>query len=117
GQRYLGARHIIPTANGPRGVICVILPEIDVMAGVYRTQFIAAGIGVSIVLLAILLCLRVARQVAQPLEALATENERVGQFHVQPRPPIESFVLEVDRLGRATEGMKTSLRSFRKFVP
>ncbi len=56
-------------------------------------------------------------QVAEPLERLLRETDRVGHMDLSASPVTHSVVLEVDRLGEAVERMKTGLRSFLKYVP
>lgn len=117
GTPFLGAfRHVNP-ADGPEAIIGMMLPESDIMADVYRNNWITVGVGLSVVLLAVLLSLGVSSQVARPIEGLVAETEAVGNFNVEPRTPFPSVVEEVDRLGQSIEQMKSSLRSFRKYVP
>jgi adenylate cyclase len=66
---------------------------------------------------AVLVSMLVALEVARPLRRLARQTEAIGQFHLAGEPIHHSIVEEVDRLAVAMENMKTSLRSFRKYVP
>src|SRR5205085_4339927 len=67
--------------------------------------------------LAVAIAMFVSAQVARPLERIARETHAIGLMEVEPRPVAHSLVLEVDRLAVATEEMKSSLRSFQKYVP
>jgi adenylate cyclase len=117
GVRYLGGCRALASAGAPDMLICMVLPEEDMLADVRRNHEMTLLVGVAGLLLVVLLSLYISRQVAQPLEHLACEAEAIGHFEVEARTPTRSIVREVDRLGLAVEDMKTGLRSFRKYVP
>lgn len=98
-------------------IICIVMPEREIMAHVWRNNLWMLGIGTGTMLAAVLAGLYVARQIARPLEQLVREAHVIGQFDVQARPPVSSRVQEVTDLGVALEEMKTGLRSFQKYVP
>jgi adenylate cyclase len=117
GVAYLGSFHCLSTQETPDWLVCVVLPESEVLARVDQSNREALLIGLAVLAAAVLVSLYVARQVARPLEELAREASAVGRLEVEAGPPVRSVVLEVDRLARATEEMKAGLRSFRKYVP
>jgi adenylate cyclase len=101
----------------PDWLIGIVMPENDVLAQVYASNRLTLGIGVVILIVAIGIGLYVSAQVARPLERIALETEAIGRIQLQPQPVAHSIVKEVDRLAEAIEQTKTSLRSFRKYVP
>jgi adenylate cyclase len=119
GVRYFGVCHPLhdPEGTAPDWFIGMILPEKDVVARAERNSRHSMIIGGLVVLLAIALSLFVAHQVSRPVEQMARDVAAVGrlEFDAHPQPP--TIILEVDQLQRALEDMKTSLRSFRKYVP
>ena len=117
GVAYLGRYRLLEGAQTPHWLICTVVPEADVMEGVYQNNRNAIILGVLILLLAVAIALFVSAQVARPLERIAKETQAIGLMEVEPRPVAHSLVLEVDRLAEATEDMKSSLRSFGKYVP
>jgi adenylate cyclase len=117
GVAYLGSYHCLSTRKTPDWLVCILLPESEVLARVQGCNRETFLIGVGVLVVAVLVSLYVARQVARPLEQLVCEASAVGRLEVEARAPVRSVVLEVDRLARAAEEMKTSLRSFRKYVP
>ncbi len=124
GQNYFGGYcrlgHSLkghPDDVHPDWLICTLLPEEDVIGPARAALVTAAWVCAGALLAAVLLSLVFSRQVARPLEQLAREAEEIGRLRLDPHPPFASVVLEVDRLASATEDMKTSLRSFRKYVP
>jgi adenylate cyclase len=117
GVSYLGTYRRLAGDDCPGWFICVVLPEEDVLGQIYHLRRVAAVIGLAALALSVILSMLVSEQVARPLERLAREAGAVGRLGVEPRPAVRSAVVEVDRLGRAVEEMKTGLRSFQKYVP
>jgi len=117
GASYLGGYQCLSNDDTPDWLICTIIPEVDVLERVYRSNRETLVIGVAILLVAILFSLYFSRWVARDMERLALETEAIGRLEVEPRPVLHSIVHEVDHLAVATEQTKTSLRSFQKFVP
>ncbi len=117
GVRYLGSYSCLSSVDTPDWLICLVIPEDDVLARVKRSNRTTFAIGVGILFVAILISLYVSTQVARPLERIAEETEAIGRIMLQPQPVAHSIVREVDRLAVAVEQTKTSLRSFRKYVP
>ena len=117
GVRYLGAYSCLSSPDTPDWLICILVPEDDFLARVYRGNRITFMIGAGVLVVAILISLYVSTQVARPLERIARETEAIGRVFLQPQPVAHSIVREVDRLAVAVEQTKTSLRSFRKYVP
>jgi adenylate cyclase len=117
GVRYFGAYSCLSTPVTPDWLICIVMPEDDVLARVYRGNQSTFLIGVVILVVAIAIGLYIAMQVARPLERIARETEAIGRIELTRHPVAHSIVREVDHLAEAIEKTKTSLRSFRKYVP
>jgi adenylate cyclase len=117
GVHYLGSYHCLTTRETPDWLVCVLMPEDDVLERVWRSNREAFWVGLAVLVAAVLVSLYVSRKVAGPLAKLASETEAIGRLELRPRPVAHSPVLEVDRLAVAVEETKTSLRSFRKYVP
>jgi adenylate cyclase len=117
GVPYLGAYHTLANRQNPEWVICLMMPENDVMGRVEASNRETYYVGLGILVVAILLGLYVSAQVARPLERVVQQTQKIGQFEVEARPVAHSMILEVDHLANAVEETKTSLRSFGKYVP
>lgn len=117
GEGYVAAYHALSGEDHPRWLICTVLPESEILAHARQARRQTIFITLAALALTVLISIPVARQVARPLEQLAHESARIGQFRLEEQAPVRSFVVEVDRLGAATEEMKAGLRSFGKFVP
>jgi len=119
GVPYLGVYHRLPASEGaaPNWYIGILLPQKDVLMRAERNSRHSLLIGGVVVLLAMVLSLFVARQVSRPIEQMAREVAAIGRLNLDAQPQMPSIILEVDQLQRAVVDMKTSLRSFRKYVP
>jgi adenylate cyclase len=117
GVRYLGAYSCLSSQETPDWLICIVMPEADMLAQVYASNRWTFRSGVLILIVAIAIGLYVSAEVARPLERIARETEAMGRIQLQPQAVAHSIVKEVDRLAIAVEQTKTSLRSFRKYVP
>jgi adenylate cyclase len=117
GRSYFAGYHCLSTKVTPDWLICILIPEEDVLQRVNASNRETILIGLAILLAAIFVSLFVSRQVASPLEKLAKETEGIGRLEVEPLPVVHSLVQEVDRLAVTMEETRTSLRSFRKYVP
>jgi adenylate cyclase len=117
GVSYRATYRCLSSDLTPDWLICIIVPEESILGraerGNRQTLILLLGIG----LVAVVISMLVAFQVSRPLRRLARETEAIGQFRLAGQPAVRSLVREVDRLGLAVEDMKTSLRSFQKYVP
>jgi adenylate cyclase len=117
GEGFLAGYRRLKGEDRPRWLICTVLREEEVLGPARQTSRLTGVITLAALALAVLVSVAVARQVARPLEHLARASAAIGQFRLEEQPAVRSFVLEVDRLGVATEEMKAGLRSFGKYVP
>jgi adenylate cyclase len=116
GTDYLGGYRRL-SGHDLDWIICMMMPEDDVMGSVYantRTTVIIVVIGIVV---AILVALVLSAAIASTLRELARESESIGKFELESKEPRRSYLVEVRQLAVALEEMKTGLRSFQKFVP
>jgi adenylate cyclase len=116
-QRYLGIADRFPIDRGPIWTILVIVPEQQVLSAVHRNTRLALAGCLGALLLAMAAGTWLSVQIARPLRAFAGEMQQVGQFVLNPEPVPSSSLYEVEQMGQALDRMKTSLRSFAKYVP
>jgi adenylate cyclase len=117
GERWLAAIQAFPLQGDVQWATAYLVPERALLEAVYQNQRTALGLGLALLLLAVVLAMRLSRGVARPLRALADDLARVGQFELSGHPPPRSAIREVVVLGDAVERMKASLRSFARYVP
>jgi adenylate cyclase len=117
GERWLAALQTFPLQGDVEWATAYLIPERTFLQTVYEYQRVALGLGLALVMLAIVLAIRLSRGVAQPLGLLAADLARVGQFELPDRPAPRSRIREVMVLGDAVDRMKASVRSFARYVP
>jgi adenylate cyclase len=117
GIPYLGTYRVLDGPGLPRWLLCIVIPEDEVLDGARREGHLAIVIGAGVLAAAALISVLVSGRFARSLVLLVRETQAVGRFQLEPRKPIFSLLSEVDHLARATDQMKTSLRSFGKYVP
>ena len=117
GQSYVGEVHRLERKGGPAWIICMLIPESELLGDVHRMAKIMAFLGLSGVIVAAALSLLVSRRISMSLRSIAGETKEIGQFRLMPKQPVSSRIEEIGTLANAVEEMKTSLRSFQKYVP
>jgi signal transduction histidine kinase len=82
-----GARLVQPVrrADGTTAVVEVFVPAAELRAGVTRTWLVLAGLGVVLLLLALLVADRLARSLTRPVTDLATTAHRLGSGDLAAR--------------------------------
>ncbi|MCU0317163.1 MAG: hypothetical protein MUC92_11285 [Fimbriimonadaceae bacterium] len=117
GQSYFVGFKSTAFQNGPKWVTVVVVPTEDFL-GPARTQvislvslgFLALGIGVVTAFV-------LAKRLANPLQALAREANRVQSLDFSGGTVPRSEIREINELSQAMERMKIGLRSMEKLVP
>ena len=118
GERaYMGGFRHLGRPGGPNWIIGMLLPEDEIFGDVQRMAELMIYLGLGGVLVAGALSGLLSTSVAGYLGAIANETRKIGQFRLDPKPPLQSRIREISTLATAVEEMKTSLRSFQKYVP
>ena len=114
---YLGSFNDLERSNDPPWVIAMVLPVSEVAVGVEKNLrwavsaaavFLALGAGAS---------LWIARRIAQPMLNLGTDARAWSRLDFSATARPLSRIREVRQLEQALDEARTSLRSFRKYVP
>lgn len=100
----------------------IVLAGADVDAAFVQkalTSSLLDALGIALVsfLLVSAICWFIAQTIAQEIGAVAEETGRISQFQLDQGTLQRSSIAEVDQLVSAVEDMKSSLRSFGKYVP
>ena len=117
GRTYIGGFRHLGREDGPNWIIGMLLPEDEVFGDVDRMAQLMLYLGLAGVLMAIGLSVLLSRRIAGNLSKIAAETREIGQFELEPKPPVQSRIREISTLAAAVEEMKTGLRSFQKYVP
>src|SRR5262245_15248606 len=86
GVRYVGGYRAPAADHAPTWLLCVALPEEDVLGRARHNDLAVALVGLVTLALAVLAARYVSGQVARPLEVLALDAQAVGRLEIEPRP-------------------------------
>ena len=117
GRAYVGGFRHLGREGGPEWIIAMLLPEDEVFGDVHRMARLMVYLGLGGVLMVAALSVLLSKRIAGFLGAIAAETREIGQFRLEPKPPIQSRIREIATLATAVEEMKTGLLSFQKYVP
>jgi adenylate cyclase len=116
-QRFFGSAHFLKRPGEPPWIVAVIIPVRDVMGGVYANDRRALYMGLGCLVATALLAVWIARKLGEPLYELTREAQAIRRLELSARTEVPSQIREVSALATAMSEMKSSLRSFQKFVP
>ncbi len=117
GETFMGDYRALVAPDQPRWVLGMLLPKSAMMATVQRNREWAILILLVCLAAASLAIVAISKTVSRPLVLATHEAGEIGRFNFDPKTPSPSRIREVARLLGAVEEMKTSLRSFQKYVP
>jgi serine phosphatase RsbU (regulator of sigma subunit) len=99
---------------GRRLAVAVVVPEADLLGGLGRIRLWVILITVSVLGLALVQAVRVARRFSQPVELLVHESDRISRGDLETGARVESSVTEIRRLAGAHDQMRRALRALFK---
>lgn len=108
-----------PPGSGIDWIVLVVVPAEDFFGPVEDQAWVGVGIAVGAAIFAIILGVLFSSRVSRDLGEIAEEMGRVGRFELIDRKLAShrSYVREINAMSEATDSMKSSLRSFGKYVP
>ncbi len=107
-----------PSGSGIPWYVFVVVPAEDFFGNVRQQALHGVLIALLAALLAVLAGAFFSSRVSGALREISDELARVGRFELGTRRlPASSFVREVNEMSDAVESMKSSLRSFGRYVP
>jgi len=110
----------VPLKSSEGQVVAVLGMDIsaaDVLSQEHSFLVRLAAICGVIALLVLPIGLFIARSISRPLTELAHDMGRIRQFELNDSVQVVSRIVEVAKIADAVQGMKSGLRSFRKYVP
>ena len=114
GEAWWGRIRPFALPGGGEQSVAVLVPARDLLDD--RTRLLWTVLGLTAVALVVALASSVAlaRRVAAPIETLVARSERIAAGELEPEPPVESEIAEVERLARAQESMRAGLKTLLK---
>jgi adenylate cyclase len=117
GVSYSGRFRRLQAPGDPPWLLCLLIPEADLMDRVARQSRATLAYGTAGVVAVVLVGLWLSGRAARWLTHLTGEADRIARLELEPSPAPPTRVVEVDAVAARMEQMKAALRSFRKFVP
>jgi adenylate cyclase len=116
---YLAMVADFPPESGIDWQVIGVVPKLDYFGDAERQAWTAVLIGALFALLASLFGAMLSTRVSAAMNDIAGEMDRIGRFEMSDRKLADeaSIVREVNAMKAATDRMKSSLRSFGKYVP
>ncbi|MFT4629347.1 MAG: adenylate cyclase [Porticoccaceae bacterium] len=114
---YLGFTEPLSNVHDFDWSVAIIVPRLELTESVESHTRMIGWIALASITTLIFVGVVLARSIAKPLRRLTEEVGQIGQFQIAANPLPDTWLWEVERLSKATEEMKTGLRSFGKFVP
>lgn len=104
-------------AGGLRWSVAVILPSSDFLNAAYHNAAVSLLLALVALIATLVFATLLSRRISAPLNHLSRALEGIGEFRIPSDPSPRSFVREVSVIGESVDRMKSSLRSFGKYVP
>ena len=117
GETWRASFAQIGIPNGPDWIVAVVAPEKEFTGVAVENAWWTLGAGLAALLLAALIAILVSSRIAVPLRRISEDLEKLAVFSFDDRPLPTSFVREVAVVGQTVKQMKSSLRSFGRYVP
>ncbi|MEM7348828.1 MAG: adenylate/guanylate cyclase domain-containing protein, partial [Chloroflexota bacterium] len=117
GERYIASFTPFPETFGKNWKIGVVVPEDDFVGTLKETNQVTLLISLFILLIAIVLAIFISRTISQPIVLLTEETKKIKDFQLDSDLEIRSPIHEVQLLGDSIAAMKSSLNTFKRYVP
>lgn len=117
GEHYIAYYQTIPAFSSLGWKMAVVVPENDFIWILKRTEYFLIFCSLVILVLGIIALNLFSKQISKPLKLIVKDTERIKEFDLTENKSIDSHILEIDYLSKSVNTMKTSLRSFQKYVP
>lgn len=117
GREYAAGVERIRDFQGRWDYVAVLVPLDELIGPIIQSNLRSLVISLLIMLASIPLVVLVARRISRPLGQVVAETKAVRNLELQPTPLIDSHISEIHRLTQSVATMKTTLRTFSRYVP
>ena len=117
GQQYIASFTPFPQTFGKDWKIGVVVPEDDFVGTLKQTNQVSLLISLAVLLVAIILAIFISRTISQPIVQLTEETKKIKEFQLDSDLEIQSPIHEVQLLSDSITSMRSSLQTFKKYVP
>ncbi|MCB2191484.1 MAG: adenylate/guanylate cyclase domain-containing protein [Deltaproteobacteria bacterium] len=117
GREYTAGVERIRDFRGRYYYVAVLAPLDELIGPIIQSNLRSLLISLLIMLGAIPLVFFVARRISRPLGQVVAETKAMRNLQLEPTPVINSRIKEIHRLTQSVATMKTTLRTFSRYVP
>lgn len=117
GKTYIANFRTIPQFRTKGWVIGIVAPKDDFIGHLKMNSIIDALIGLCILLFGGLLISELSSRISNPIKTLANQTDKIRHFDLEQDQKVKSRIKEVFMLSNAITVMRSSLKSFKKYVP
>lgn len=110
GRAYWGRIEGFELGDGGRLWLGIWLPEVDLFGDLPTLRSVVVAVLVLVLLVGVLRAVWLAREYGRPVSALVALSERISRLDLDDPGPVQTNLAELDRLARAHERMRLSLR-------
>jgi len=94
--------------------IATVIPEEDLLGNLSKIRFWIAAITISILFIAVMRAILLARRYSQPLELLVKQNKNISKGELDESLNIRSSIKEIRQLAAAQDNMRVGIKSLLK---
>ncbi|MBU1274774.1 MAG: adenylate/guanylate cyclase domain-containing protein [Proteobacteria bacterium] len=117
GREYAAGVERIKDFQGQWNYVAVLTPLDELMGPIIQSNLRSLLISLLIMLASVPLVVIIARRISRPLGQVVAETKAMRNLQLEPTPAIDSHISEIHRLTQSVATMKTTLRTFSRYVP
>ena len=117
GEKYFFKVSDISSEIGVNWKIVSVIPERDLLAGVFKIIRTVIIVIACVFLLSIFVIIYISGRITAPLEELALLNEKIKNFDLNITKKITSSISEINNMSISLFNAIKGLRAFQKYVP
>lgn len=117
GKEFLASVSALQGKRTPDWALYAIVPEDELLDKIRDAERKSLVAGLTAVIGSALLGWMISRRVTKPLQAITRETERIRALELDSGADLETSISEIATLNAAVRDLKSSIRSFEKFVP
>lgn len=114
GKIWWGARKPFSITSERSLVICVLVPESDLLSDLEKSRFWILAITAGVLLIGLIHAITIANRFSRPIEFLVSSSNRISKGDFTKGAPIVSNMSEVLQLAEAHEHMRKGLKTLMK---
>ncbi|MBL8048264.1 MAG: adenylate/guanylate cyclase domain-containing protein [Chthonomonas sp.] len=117
GEQFSSSVSVLKGRNSPPWGLLTVVPESELLGNIRRAERNAALAGLVAISCSALLGWLISRRVTKPLREITQDTENIRNLELDSDEQVQTSITEIATLASAVHDMKSSIKSFGKFVP